>query len=111
MNTNTLVEVGKPLRVSASISNTELTIVFDEPLDPASVPDPSQFTVRYTGIIGPAIPVNSVSVIGSNVVLEMASAPSVLSDVRVGYTHPVTNPFRTYRRTRLQPLRTIRPAL
>ncbi|HPF95222.1 MAG TPA: SwmB domain-containing protein [bacterium] len=94
MNTNTLVEVGKPLRVSASISNTELTIVFDEPLDPASVPDPSQFTVRYTGIIGPAIPVNSVSVIGSNVVLEMASAPSVLSDVRVGYTHPVTNPLQ-----------------
>ncbi len=91
MNTNTLVEVGKPLIQSASINGTELTITYDEPLDPASVPDVSRFTVRYTGTIGAIIPVNSVSVIGSTVVLQMASAPETLDDVRVSYSAPGVN--------------------
>lgn len=93
-NTNTLVEVGKPLRQSASISGTELTITYDEPLDPASVPDVSRFTVRYTGIIGAIIPVNNVSVIGSTVVLQMASAADTLDDVRVSYSAPGVNPIQ-----------------
>lgn len=74
---------------SAILSGTSLVLSYDETLDPASVPAPSEYQVFVGGAT--QVAVNSVTVNGNAVTLELATAPT--ENVTLNYT-PGANPLR-----------------
>jgi uncharacterized repeat protein (TIGR02059 family) len=78
-------DITPPAFASAAtdVGGTQLTITMTEPLDAGSVPSASQFTVFYNGV-AQADP-TSVQVVGSTVVLGLASPPNNSQTVTVRY--------------------------
>lgn len=73
-----------PVPVSASVVGNVITVVFDQNLDPASVPPPSQFAVDRNG---GANAVSSVTVPGNQNVVLIVATPYVSGDTgSVTYT-------------------------
>lgn len=62
-----------------------VVLTFDQPLDPASVPDPTQFDVKLDGV---SKPVDSVSISGIDVSLVMVDSIPLGAVVTVDYTYP-----------------------
>ena len=77
-----------PDAVAGSVSGTEVTLHFDEVLDPDSAPPTTAFAVT---VAGAARTVNAVEVKGTTVSLTLASAAAVGETVTVTYANPPSN--------------------
>jgi uncharacterized repeat protein (TIGR02059 family) len=84
------LDVTPPAFAEADLTGQSLSIHFDEPLDPGSVPDPSAFTVAIPSGMTTQYPtVNSVSISGSTVILSLG--PFTGTSGTVSYTQPGSN--------------------
>ena len=82
-----------PAILSASASGTTLTLQFDEPLNPASVPATGAFAVTMSpGSV--ANGVTGVAISGSQLTLTLGTAVSGFQSASVVYTQPGTNPIK-----------------
>jgi len=81
-----------PALSTATFGANEATLTYDEALDTASVPNPSDFLVTVQGE-STTIGVNSVSVSGNQVVLDMGREPAAGETFLVDYT-PGVNPLQ-----------------
>ena len=84
---NTVPDTTPPSFVSAvtSTNGATLTLTYNEALDAANPPGPGNFVVRVNGA---AVPVSSLAVIGSTVVLTLASPVANGAAVTVAYNDP-----------------------
>jgi len=84
---NTVPDTTPPSFVSAvtSTNGATLTLTYNEALDAANPPVPGNFVVRVNGA---AVPVSSLAVIGSTVVLTLASPVANGAAVTVAYNDP-----------------------
>ncbi|CDN43510.1 Ig-like domain-containing protein [Paenibacillus sp. P22] len=80
-----------PTYLSGMANGDTLTLVYSGALDPASAPAPSQYSIRADGVL---VPVNSVSIAGSSVILKLSRAVTSGQAVTVTYTPPTYNPLR-----------------
>ncbi|MGU3471516.1 Ig-like domain-containing protein [Paenibacillus sp. D51F] len=80
-----------PTYLSGRADGDTLTLVYSGILDPASAPAPSQYSIRADGVL---IPVNSVGIAGSSVILKLSRAVASGQAVTVTYTPPTYNPLR-----------------
>ena len=92
-------EVTPPSLSSATVQGMVLTLVYDEPLDPASTPAPRVYILTVTATVGttttntetnPA----AVSVSGSRVTLTLDTAPAAGARVLLIYVGAVVNPVQ-----------------
>ena len=92
-------EVTPPSLSSATVQGMVLTLVYDEPLDPASTPVPLVYILTVTATVGttttntetnPA----AVSVSGSRVTLTLDTAPAAGARVLLIYVGAVVNPVQ-----------------
>ena len=81
-----------PSLVSATVSETALTLTYDKNLDEDSVPAAGAYAVAVDGT---AATVSSVAVDGVEATLTLASAPTSTATSTVGYVVPATNPLRS----------------
>ena len=88
-----------PLFQAATIDGVSLAITYDEPLDGASVPAHSAFTVKVDGNGVTLAAVDPVTVAGSKVTLILAMAVDPEDMVTVSYAVPQSDPIRTRRAT------------
>ena len=89
------VDAAPPMQVSASVQGLALVLVYDEPLDPASLPATGAYTVTATvgaTITNPAV--SAVSIYGIWVTLTLDAAPAAGATVTLAYAPPASNPVQ-----------------
>ena len=82
---------GPPGLVSATVDGAELVLTYNEPLDEASEPAASAYTVTVGGA---ARGVSSVDVSGTEVTLTLATAVQAREVVTLSYAVPTSNPVQ-----------------
>ena len=89
------VDAAPPMQVSASVQGLSLVLVYDEPLDPASMPATGAYTVTATvGAITTNPAVSEVSIYGIWVTLTLDAAPAAGATVTLAYAPPASNPVQ-----------------
>ena len=89
------VDAAPPMQVSASVRGLALVLVYDEPLDPASMPAPGAYTVTATvGATTTTPAVSEVSIYGIWVTLTLDAAPAAGATVTLAYAPPASNPVQ-----------------
>ena len=89
------VDAAPPMQVSASVQGLALVLVYDEPLDPASLPATGAYTVTATGEATTTTPaVSEVSIYGIWVTLTLDAAPAAGATVTLAYAPPASNPVQ-----------------
>ena len=80
------------MQVSASVQGMSLVLVYDEPLDPASMPATGAYTVTATvGATTTNPAVSEVSIYGIWVTLTLDAAPAAGATVTLAYAPPASN--------------------
>ena len=92
-------EVTPPSLSSATVQGMVLTLVYDEPLDPASTPAPLVYILTVTATVGTTTTNTTtnpaaVSVSGSRVTLTLDTAPAAGARVTLVYAGAVVNPVQ-----------------
>ncbi|HPF95593.1 MAG TPA: SwmB domain-containing protein, partial [bacterium] len=90
-NTDTLVEIGKPVLTATDISGSILTLTYDEALDTGSNPSPSDYSVTVNAV---PVTISAIQVVNANVVLILNSTTISSDVVQLSYTVPVSNPVQ-----------------
>ena len=89
------VDAAPPMQVSASVHGMSLVLVYDEPLDPASMPATGVYTVMATvGATTTNLAVSEVSIYGIWVTLALDAAPAAGATVTLAYAPPASNPVQ-----------------
>ena len=89
------VDAAPPMQVSASVHGLSLVLVYDEPLDPASMPATGAYTVTATvGATTTNPAVSEVSIYGIWVTLTLDAAPAAGATVTLAYAPPASNPVQ-----------------
>ena len=89
------VDAAPPMQVSASVQGLALVLVYDEPLDPASMPATGAYTVTATvGATATHPAVSEVSIYGIWVTLTLDAAPAAGATVTLAYAPPASNPVQ-----------------
>ena len=89
------VDAAPPMQVSASVRGLSLVLVYDEPLDPASMPATGAYTVTATvGATTTNPEVSEVSIYGIWVTLTLDAAPAAGATVTLAYAPPASNPVQ-----------------
>ena len=89
------VDAAPPMQVSASVQGLALVLVYDEPLDPASLPATGAYTVTATvGATTTNPAVSEVSIYGIWVTLTLDAAPAAGATVTLAYAPPASNPVQ-----------------
>ena len=89
------VDAAPPMQVSASVHGMSLVLVYDEALDPASMPATGAYTVTATGGATTTNPaVSEVSIYGIWVTLTLDAAPAAGATVTLAYAPPASNPVQ-----------------
>ena len=89
------VDAAPPMQVSASVHGMSLVLVYDEPLDPASMPATGAYTVTATvGATTTNLEVSEVSIYGIWVTLALDAAPAAGATVTLAYAPPTSNPVQ-----------------
>ena len=89
------VDAAPPMQVSASVQGMSLVLVYDEPLDPASMPATGAYTVTATvGATTTNLEVSEVSIYGIWVTLALDAAPAAGATVTLAYAPPASNPVQ-----------------
>ena len=89
------VDAAPPMQVSASVQGMSLVLVYDEALDPASMPATGAYTVTATGGATTTNPaVSEVSIYGIWVTLTLDAAPAAGATVTLAYAPPASNPVQ-----------------
>ena len=89
------MDAAPPMQVSASVQGTSLVLVYDEPLDPASMPATGAYTVTATvGATTTNLEVSEVSIYGIWVTLTLDAAPAAGATVTLAYAPPASNPVQ-----------------
>ena len=89
------VDAAPPMQVSASVHGMLLVLVYDEPLDPASMPATGAYTVTATvGATTTNPAVSEVSIYGIWVTLALDAAPAAGATVTLAYAPPASNPVQ-----------------
>ena len=89
------VDAAPPMQVSASMHGMSLVLVYDEPLDPASMPATGAYTVTATvGATATNPAVSEVSIYGIWVTLTLDAAPAAGATVTLAYAPPASNPVQ-----------------
>ena len=89
------VDAAPPMQVSASVRGLSLVLVYDEPLDPASMPATGAYTVTATvGATTTNPAVSEVSIYGIWVTLALDAAPAAGATVTLAYAPPASNPVQ-----------------
>ena len=89
------VDAAPPMQVSASVHGMSLVLVYDEPLDPASMPATGAYTVTATvGATTTNPAVAEVSIYGIWVTLALDAAPAAGATVTLAYAPPASNPVQ-----------------
>ena len=89
------VDAAPPMQVSASVHGLSLVLVYDEPLDPASMPATGAYTVTATvGATTTNPAVSEVSIYGIWVTLALDAAPAAGATVTLAYAPPASNPVQ-----------------
>ena len=89
------VDAAPPMQVSASVRGLSLVLVYDEPLDPASMPATGAYTVTATvGATTTTPAVSEVSIYGIWVTLTLDAAPAAGATVTLAYAPPASNPVQ-----------------
>ena len=89
------VDAAPPMQVSASVQGLSLGLVYDEPLDPASMPATGAYTVTATvGATTTNLEVSEVSIYGIWVTLALDAAPAAGATVTLAYAPPASNPVQ-----------------
>ena len=89
------VDAAPPMQVSASVRGLALVLVYDEPLDPASMPATGAYTVTATvGATATNLAVSEVSIYGIWVTLTLDAAPAAGATVTLAYAPPASNPVQ-----------------
>ena len=89
------VDAAPPMQVSASVQGLSLVLVYDEPLDPASMPATGAYTVTATvGATTTNLEVSEVSIYGIWVTLALDAAPAAGATVTLAYAPPASNPVQ-----------------
>ena len=89
------VDAAPPMQVSASVQGMSLVLVYDEPLDPASMPATGAYTVTATvGATTTNPAVSEVSIYGIWVTLTLDAAPVAGATVTLAYAPPASNPVQ-----------------
>ena len=89
------VDAAPPMQVSASVQGLSLVLVYDEPLDPASMPATGAYTVTATvGATTTTPAVSEVSLYGIWVTLTLDAAPAAGATVTLAYAPPASNPVQ-----------------
>ena len=89
------VDAAPPMQVSASVQGMSLVLVYDEPLDPASMPATGAYTVTATvGATTTNPEVSEVSIYGIWVTLTLDAAPAAGATVTLAYAPPASNPVQ-----------------
>ena len=89
------VDAAPPMQVSASVHGMSLVLVYDEPLDPASMPATGAYTVTATvGATTTNPAVSAVSIYGIWVTLTLDAAPAAGATVTLAYAPPASNPVQ-----------------
>ena len=83
-----------PTLGSAAINGQSLVLTYDEPLDEASVPAASAYTVNVDGTDVSLAATNPVAVSGSSVTLRTAAVVDPGATVTVSYTVPASGPVQ-----------------
>ncbi len=82
---------GPQLAATPAVEGMRLTLTFNGPLDPGSVPETGDFAVTVEGA---PVTVDEVNVVGTTVVLTLARPAAHGEAWRVSYTRPATNPLQ-----------------
>ena len=89
------VDAAPPMQVSAAVRGLSLVLVYDEPLDPASMPATGAYTVTATvGATTTNPAVSEVSIYGIWVTLALDAAPAAGATVTLAYAPPASNPVQ-----------------
>ena len=89
------VDAAPPMQVSASVHGMSLVLVYDEALDPASMPATGAYTVTATvGATTTNPAVSEVSIYGIWVTLTLDAAPAAGATVTLAYAPPASNPVQ-----------------
>ena len=89
------VDAAPPMQVSASVHGLSLVLVYDEPLDPASMPATGAYTVTATvGATTTNPAVSEVSIYGIWVTLALDAPPAAGATVTLAYAPPASNPVQ-----------------
>ena len=89
------VDAAPPMQVSASVHGMSLVLVYDEALDPASMPATGAYTVTATvGATTTNPAVSEVSIYGIWVMLTLDAAPAAGATVTLAYAPPASNPVQ-----------------
>ena len=89
------VDAAPPMQVSASVQGMSVVLVYDEPLDPASMPATGAYTVTATvGATTTNPAVSEVSIYGIWVTLTLDAAPAAGATVTLAYAPPASNPVQ-----------------
>ena len=89
------VDAAPPMQVSASVHGMSLVLVYDEPLDPASMPATGAYTVTATvGATTTNPAVSEVSIYGIWVTLTLDAPPAAGATVTLAYAPPASNPVQ-----------------
>ena len=89
------VDAAPPMQVSASVQGMSLVLVYDEALDPASMPATGAYTVTATvGATTTNLEVSEVSIYGIWVTLTLDAAPAAGATVTLAYAPPASNPVQ-----------------
>ena len=89
------VDAAPPMQVSASVQGMSLVLVYDEPLDPASMPATGAYTVTATvGATTTNPAVSEVSIYGIWVTLTLDAPPAAGATVTLAYAPPASNPVQ-----------------
>ena len=89
------VDAAPPMQVSASVHGMSLVLVYDEALDPASMPATGAYTVTATvGATTTNPEVSEVSIYGIWVTLALDAAPAAGATVTLAYAPPTSNPVQ-----------------
>jgi uncharacterized repeat protein (TIGR02059 family) len=71
---------------ATNVAGTQLTVTMSEPLDNTATTPASAFTITYDGVVQPSP--TAISVSGSTVTLDLASAPNNSENVAIRYSQP-----------------------